>query len=114
MYGCVLMNQYTHSSLGQEVKAAAGHYLLEAEKRVAFQGREVLFATGCMAVDSSCCGTGGRAFAIVPGYVVGWKVRKNEKGELISEVEPIRDEQARQAVREIILKTETVQQVNFW
>ncbi len=108
------MNQYTHSPLGQEVRAAAGHYLLESEKRVAFQGREVLFATGCMAVDSSCCGTGGCGFAIVPGYVLGWKVRNNENGEPVSEVEPIRDEQTRQALREIILKSETVQQVNFW
>ena len=107
------MNHYTHSPLGQEVRAAAGHYVIEAEKRFPFQGREVLVATGYVTVDSSCCGTGGCGFALIPGYVVGWKTLKDEKGEPVSQVEPIRDEKEREAIRKSVQEAEKVLQVNF-
>jgi len=50
----------------------------------------------------------------VPGYLVGWKVSRNEKGEAVSEVEPIEDEKEREELRRIIRDTEKVDQVNFW
>ena len=108
------MNHYTHSALGQEIRAAAGHYVIEAEKRLPFHAREVLFAIGYAMVDSSCCGTGGCGFALVPGYITGWKTRNNEQGEPVSEVEPVRDEAEREAIRKLIQETEKVLQVNFW
>jgi hypothetical protein len=108
------MRLYTHSPLGQEIRAAAGHYVIEAEKRLPFRGREVLVATGYVTVDSSCCGAGGCGFALVPGYLVGWKSSKSETGEPTSEVEPIGDEAERVALRKSIQEAEKVQQVNFW
>jgi hypothetical protein len=65
-------------------------------------------------VDNSCCGTGGCGFALVPGYVLLWKASRNEKGEPVTEIEPVRDEQARQTLRALIQGSEKVQQVNFW
>ncbi len=105
---------YTHSPLGQEIKAAAGHYTIEKEKKLSFQGREVLYAIGYMAVDSSCCGTGGCGFALVAGYIQDWKTFTNEKGEPVSEVEPIQEAHTKKALEEIIGEFDTVQQVNFW
>ena len=105
---------YTHNLIGTEVRAAAGYYLLEEEKRCTFQGREVLFARGYVSVESSCCGTGGCGFVVVPGYVLGWQTSRNEKGEPVSEIELIRDESVRQAIRRLLLESERVQQVHFW
>jgi len=109
-----VMNHYTHRPLGEEVRSISGYYAIDEEKRIPFQGREALIAKGCFAVDSSCCGTGGCGFALVPGYVLQWKASTNEKGEPVSEIEPVRDDEEKQALRKLILESEQVQQVNFW
>ena len=108
------MNQYTHRPLGLEVRSISGYYAIDEEKRIPFQGREILLAKGYWAVDNSCCGTGGSGFALVPGYVLQWKASTNEKGEPVSEIEPVRDDEEKQALRKLILESEKVQQVNFW
>ena len=109
-----VMNHYTHRPLGEEVRSISGYYAIDEEKRIPFQGREALIAKGCFAVDSSCCGTGGCGFALVPGYVLQWKASTNEKGEPVTEIEPVRDDEEKQALRRLILESEQVQQVNFW
>jgi hypothetical protein len=105
---------YTHAPLGREVEALAGYYVIGAENRLSFEGREVLVATGHMIIDNACCGAGGCGFALVPGYVLRWKAAQNEKGEPVTEVEPIREEREKEALRTLILQSERVQQVNFW
>ena len=108
------MRRYTNTPLGEEVRAVAGQDTIEKEKRLSYEGREVLVATGHMAVDTSCCGAFGCGFAVIPGYLVRWKAHEDEQGLPVSEVEPIRDEEARRALRKQIMETERVQQVNFW
>jgi hypothetical protein len=108
------MNQYTHRPLGREVHSISGYYTIDEEKRISFQGREVLVARGCWAVENSCCGTGGCGFALVPGFVVQWQTSRNERGEPVTEIEPVRDEEAKQALRKLIQESEKVPQVNFW
>ena len=108
------MNTYTHTPLGEEVRSVAGCYVMEEETRFPFQGRELLLVRGTMSVDSSCCGTGGCGFVLIPGYVLRWKSSSNEKGEPVSEVEPVRDPETREALKKIVLDREQVQQVNFW
>jgi hypothetical protein len=100
--------------LGEEIRAAGGYYVIAAEKRLRFEGREVLVATGHAMVDSSCCGLGGCGFALVPGYVVRWKEERDPQGKLVSETEPVREEREKAALRRLILASENVQQVNFW
>lgn len=104
---------YTHTPLGQEITAVAGHYVLQEEKRVPFRGRELLVARGYAVVDSSCCGSGGCGFAHVAGYLVGWKLRANEKGEAVSEVQPVRNEEEQETIRKLIRDNEKVLQVQF-
>jgi len=107
------MELYTHSPLGQEITALAGHYVIQQETRVPFRGRELLVARGYMVVDSSCCGSGGCGFAHVAGYLVAWKTRRNEKGEAVSEVEPVRDKGEREAILKRFRENEKVLQVQF-
>ena len=105
---------YTHLPLGEEINSISGYYVTEREKRLPFEGREVLVATGHMRIDNSCCGVTGCGFAVVPGYIVAWKESNNEDGDPVSEVEPVRDDEQREILRKLVVDSEKVQQVNFW
>ena len=105
---------YTHAAIGREIEAIGGHYVVESEDRLAFEGRDVLVARGYMVIDRSCCGTGGCGFALVPGYVVCWQGSLNEEGDVVTEVEPVREEREKEDLRRLMLRSERVQQVVFW
>lgn len=109
----MLGQDYVHQELNQEVTAIGGHYVLVKEARLAFQGREVLYLVGHAAFDSTCCGPGGCAYGLVPGFVLAWKTRRNEDGLAVSQVEPIHEKSVQEKVRRSIEKQETVQQVTF-
>jgi hypothetical protein len=104
---------YVHHSLNQEVTAIGGHYILVKEARLPYRGREVLYLVGHAAFDTSCCGSGGCAYALVPGFVVRWQSSRTADDLAISEIEPVRDPGIRNDIRRLIEKQETVQQVMF-
>lgn len=108
-----LAQEYAHQELNQEVVAIGGHYLLVEEVRLPFAGREVLYLVGHAAFDTSCCGAGGCAYALVPGFVLEWRGKRNREGLLVSRVEPIRERDAQQEIERLIRKRETVHQVRF-
>ena len=87
--------------------------MLVKETRLPFSGREVLYLVGYGVVDTFYCGAGGCAYALVPGFVLGWKGGRNADGLAVSRVEPIRDEAIQKEVRWLIEKKEVVQQVRF-
>jgi hypothetical protein len=109
-----MLNQYTHRPLGEEVRSISGYYAIDEERRIPFRGREVLLAKGSYMVETSCCGTGGCGFALVPGYVLQWKAWTNDKGEPVSKIEPVTDAEEKRALSKRIQESEQVQQVNFW
>jgi hypothetical protein len=103
---------YIHQPLDQEVTAIGGHYVLVKEVRLPFRGREVLYLIGHAAFDT-CCGVGGCAYGLVPGFILDWQCRHNADGLPISLVEPIRDRTVQQEVRKLIEQQEVIQQVRF-
>jgi len=105
--------KYIHPELGQEITAIGGHYALVKEARLPFRGREVLYLVGYGIFDTTCCGTGGCTYALVPGSILDWKNETNADGLAVSLVEPIRDETIRREIRQLIKKQELVQQVRF-
>lgn len=107
------LQDYIHRALHEEVTAIGGRYTLTAEGRLPFGGRDVLYLLGWAAFDTTCCGAGGCRYALVPGFIVGWKTRQNAEGLSVSLVEPIRDPCVQEAVRRLIEGIETVQQVTF-
>ncbi|MBI5118649.1 hypothetical protein HZA56_19440 [Candidatus Poribacteria bacterium] len=108
-----MIRTYTHIQLNEEVQAIGGHYSLEKEVRLPYNGREVLYIVGTGIIDSSCCGMGGCHYAVVPGYILKWKSGVNPDKLPVTEVEPIRDEKSRREITELIKKTELVQVVDF-
>lgn len=104
---------YIHRELNQEVTAIGGHYVLNSEARLPFQGREVLYLAGYAHFDTACCGAGGCSYALVPGFIVDWKIRKNKEGLHISLIESVRAPVFRRQIRELIENKITAQQVRF-
>jgi len=109
----VTTREYVHLPLDEEVSAIGGSYQLVKEERLELGGREVLYIVGHGVFDTTCCGAGGCAYAIVPGYVVGWKTGANEDGLAITIVEPIEDDETRRQVSRVITSRETVQETRF-
>jgi hypothetical protein len=108
-----MIREYTHD-INREVLSISGRYELDKEERIELNGREILYVVGNAVVDSSCCGYGGCRYAIVPGFVVKWKGKVNEKGTPVSEVEPIQNDNLRREIVDIIQRREWVNQVQFW
>jgi hypothetical protein len=108
-----MTRKYTHE-LNQEVQSISGWYKLYKEERIELMGKEFLYLVGDGVVESSCCGTGGCHYAVVPGSIVSWKSETNEEGLFTSVVEPIRDEKLQAELRKILSKKEGVSQVQFW
>ena len=109
--------EYTHLPLNEDVLAFAGYYTPEQEVRLPFHGREVLYVTGHIVVESAChgdtCSAQNYWYGIAQGYVVRWQYRRNESGLPVSEVAPIADRETRKEIEEIILRTEAVARVDF-
>lgn len=105
--------EYVHQDLNREITAIGGYYLLVKEIRTPFQGRELLYLVGHAAFETTCCGAGGCAYALVPGFVLQWKHRTSRDGLPVSEIEPIHDEDTRERIRHLIQDSERVHQVLF-
>ena len=104
---------FIHPILGQEITAIGGHYVFNKEGRLAVDGCEVFYLVGYAVVDTSCCGVGGCAYALVPGIIKKWKYKKDDDGLSVSQVEPIQNANDQQEIRRLIQKKEMVQQVTF-
>ena len=107
------MKQYIHKEIGIEVRAISGYYSYVEELRLDFRGRQVLSAVGIGVVDNSCCGVGGCYFIEVPGYVIPGERRTDANGNLVSEVDPIENEEDRKAIKAELNKLYPNTQVNF-
>jgi hypothetical protein len=107
------MSTYTHTKLNDEVHSISGYYCPQKEGTLPYKGRDVLFVVGQATVDNSCCANGCWEYAFVPGYILHWQNHTDGAGQLISEVEPIRDTGARADISRIIKDSVGVNQVDF-
>jgi hypothetical protein len=105
--------EYVHQKLNQEVTAIGGRYALVKEVRLPFREREVLYLVGYGMFDTTCCGVGGSAYALVPGFILDWRYRTNEDGLAVSRIEPIHNGVVQTEVRRLIKEREMVLQVTF-
>jgi hypothetical protein len=104
---------FAHPQLGREVTAIGGHYVFGKEIRLPYSGREILYFVGYAVLDSTCCGVGGCAYVLVPGFIRQWKYKKNHNDCPVSQVEPICDRTEQKQIRNLIQKKEMVYQVTF-
>lgn len=106
--------KYAHLELGKEIIVGiAGYYTPQQEVRLKYNGRELLYVTGQAVLDCSCCANSSWTYAVVPGYIVNWQNTKNADGLPVSEVEPIRDREAREDITKLIQANEGVFAIDF-
>ena len=93
------MQSYTHKELGTEIRSISGYLTYLEENRLSFRGGDVLYTVGIGIIDNSCCGTGGCQFIEVPGYIMSWKTEINQRGNVISQVDPIGSEEDKKDIQ---------------
>jgi hypothetical protein len=106
--------EYIHDNLGQPVESIAGYYTPMKELRLTHNDREVLCVLGAAAIESSHYRIGSCAYALVPGYIVKWQFKESDSRMPVSEIEPIRDEKARDEISAAINKIDLVTIIDFW
>ena len=106
-------HDYTHPQLGQEVNAVGGHYVFTHERRLPYGDREILYFSGYAVMNSNCCGAGGCAYVLVPGFIQEWKYKKSANNAFISRIEPIHDTKLQKEIRNFIQAKEIFHQVTF-
>lgn len=104
---------YTHEPLGEEIVAVGGHYVISREEVVDVGGRRLLYVVGAGVFDTSCCGSGGYAFALVPGWVDELRGETDGEGRPVSRVRRVRGEAVRKEIEALVRAREHVTQVNF-
>ena len=109
-----MTKEYTHVGLNEEIESISGYYMLEVEDVLKHNERDVLYLIGHGVIDSSCCGIGGCRYALVPGYILGWKNKKDDAGNPVSEVEPISDDKFKSEIQKMIRETEPINQIQFY
>lgn len=107
------MLEFTHPTLNTEITAIGGHYVFIKEGRLDYRTDQILYHVGYAVIDSSCCGTGGAAYASVAGFIRSWHCGDADNGRPISRIEPIQNRAVQNAIRRIIHARESVPQVDF-
>ncbi|NOY70338.1 MAG: hypothetical protein GXP53_12790 [Deltaproteobacteria bacterium] len=107
------LKNFTHPALNEPITAIGGSYYYTAEFRREFEEDDLLYYVGAMVVDTSCCGTGGCAYAMVAGFVREWKYGTDDNGRPVSRVRPVTQKAGRERIAAFIRKKHTVQQVSF-
>jgi hypothetical protein len=108
------MTKYTHLELNKDVFTPSGYYAPQKEVKLSYNGREVLYTVSQAVIESSCCGVSDYCSAQVPGYILGWRVEKNDTGLPVSVIDPITDANAREAISKIIRNNENIILTEFW
>lgn len=107
------LRDFSHPELNVQVTAIGGSYFMLKESRMQLGDEELLYLVGTAIFDTTCCGTGGCAYALVPGMVCNWQYKTDEHGRPVSRVRPVSGERLRKKIRELIFKAESVHQVDF-
>ena len=107
------LQDFSHPELNERVTAIGGSYILLKEVRLPFDGEELLYLIGAAIFDTTCCGTGGCAYALVPGFVRQWRYKADANGRPVSQVLPVAGDRLREQIKAVILKKESVHQVDF-
>ena len=104
---------FRHPVLNEAISAIGGEYVLNNERRVADAGADLLYYTGYFMIDRSCCGVGGSAYAMVPGYVVDWQYKIAEDEHLVSRVRPVKKQRDRTRIEAMIRQGDPMCRVTF-
>ena len=105
---------YVHVTEGEDIGFEGRSYRI-AEGLLDYQGRKVLYLNSEASAVSFC----DRSYAMhlgsinVKGYVVRWKYGTNEKGETLSEIEPVTDEVEQREISRLLRSSYNISTIRF-
>lgn len=110
------MYDYTHTPMNEEIQMPAGCYWKTEEGKMRYKNREFLFFLGNTSEVCSCCAgyVPPRRYIMVPGYIKSWEYKQNEEGLPLTEVEPVGENEAQEAIREILQAQYDITEIDFW
>lgn len=106
---------YVHVTDGEDIGCEGRSYSI-AEALLDYRGRKVLYLNSEASGVSFC----DRSYAMhlgsinVKGYVVKWKYGTNEKGEALSQIEPITDEGEQKEISRLLRASYNIGTVSFY
>ena len=106
---------YAHQPEGEDIGFEGRSYSV-AEGLLEYKGRRVLYLN----VEASGISFCDRSYAmhlgsiIVKGYVIRWKFGINEKGEPLSEIEPVKDETEQREISKLLRGGYNISTVRFF
>ena len=105
---------YRHCPRQEDIGSEGRQYSI-TEGILEYQGRKVLYQYVEALGVTFCTGTGASYVGSinVKGYVVRWKYGSNEKGEALSEIQPVSDVQEQQEIGKLLWPTRGIPRVNF-
>jgi len=95
---------YIHAHTSSDPVLDDKRFTTSTEHTLNYKGRKILYHY-TEASSISFCSASGASYAgniNVRGYVVRWKYGTNEKGEALSEIEPITDRKARVEISQLL------------
>lgn len=107
------MKDFVHPRLDEPVAAIGGRYVFTAEGQLPVDGRTLLYLAGWAVADATCCGAGGCAYALVPGWIEALRYRTSPDGRAVSRVAPIGAPAVRQRLSRLLIEKTGVAQVVF-
>ena len=109
-----MLQEFTHPELGEEVRSISGYYVPCEEHTLIHKGREVIYILGQACLDTSCCSTSAWSYVQVPGFLVTKHIRGTDTATPVSEVEPIEDQETRDALMELLSKEYPGARIEIW
>jgi hypothetical protein len=105
---------YAHLPQNEDIGFEGRSYSV-TEGLLEYRGRRVLYLCAEASDVTFCdCSYASRLVSVnVKGYVTRWKYESNERGEALSEIEPISDEEEQRAIRDLVRASHNVSAVNF-
>jgi len=98
------LRRYVHIPQDEDIGFDERPYRVVEERKLDYKGREVLYFI-VESTNFTCCDrilTSQLATVRVAGYINRWKYEANEKGEAISEIEPIEDNKTQLDITRIL------------
>ncbi len=107
---------YIHLENGNEEIGWEIRSYTASESTIECNGKQVLLVEVEAANCTFCDGSYAQNLsgANVEGYIIQWKYRENDDGQLVSEVEPIRQKDEKQAIISSLKSRYNGSQINFF
>ncbi len=107
------LRRYTHLPEDEDIGPLERFYQAR-EARLEYKGREVLYVVSEATGFTCCDGISSPRIETVNiiGYITRWKYTTNDRGMVVSEIEPIEDEETKQEIKNTLQKP-LVSKVNF-